>query len=185
MQNAMSMPGDRDAQRMLRGEEPLSRGRALRPPDSLPGRRAPAPPRRSGSMPMPSDMEPKADPGIGAPSVPAVAVFSAAYVFHASNCALVMSVKAAVAWQRQMHACAYLHVKAYLDLWRADRILGLALSVFRTDAVLLHLRDKDEVFAKTANQTAFKPGTCAAICRLLEPSPIDFSVVQDLTADPR
>ena len=183
MQNAMSMPGDRDAQRMLRGEEPLSRGRALRPPDSLPGRRAPAPPRRSGSMPMPSNIEPKADPGIGVPSIPAVAAFSAAFVFHVSG--LVMPVKPAGAWHGQVHACAYLHVEAHLDLWRTDRILGLALSVFRTDAVLLHLRDKDEVFAKTANQTAFKPGTCAAICRLLEPSPIDFSVVQDPAADPR
>ena len=70
MQNAMSMPGDRDAQRMLLGEEPLSRMRPLRPPNSLPGRRAPAPPRRSDSMPMPSNMERKVDPGIGAPSSP-------------------------------------------------------------------------------------------------------------------
>ena len=183
MQNAMSMPGDRDAQRMLRGEEPLSRGRALRPPDSLPGRRAPAPPRRSGSMPMPSDVEPKADPGIGAPSSPAIAVFPAAFVFHMNTGAPVTSVKPAVAWH--VPSCASMHVEAYLNLWRTDRILGLALSVFRTDAVLLHLRDKDEVFAKTANQTAFKPGTCAALCRLLEPSPIDFSVVQDPAADPR
>ena len=185
MQNAMSMPGDRDAQRMLRGEEPLSRGRALRPPDSLPGRRAPAPPRRSGSMPMPSNVEPKADPGIGVPSMPAVIAVSAAIVLLVSICAHVIFVKPSVAWHGQVHACAYLHVEAYLDMWRTDRILGLALSVFRTDAVLLHLRDKDEVFAKTANQTAFKPGTCAALCRLLEPSPIDFSVVQDPAADPR
>ena len=70
MQNAMSMPGDRDAQRMLLGEEPLSRGRLLRPPDLLPGRRAPAPPRRADSMPMLSNTERKADPGIGAPSHP-------------------------------------------------------------------------------------------------------------------
>ena len=84
-----------------------------------------------------------------------------------------------------MHAGAIMHVEAHLDLWRTDRILGLALSVFRTDAVLLHLRDKDEVFAKTANLTAFKPGTCAALCRLLEPLPSDFSAVQDPAADPR
>ena len=76
-------------------------------------------------------------------------------------------------------------MKAHLDLCRTDRILGLALSVFRTDAVLLHLRDKDEVFAKTANMTAFKPGTCAAICRLLEPCRTDFSVVEDPAADVR
>ena len=84
-----------------------------------------------------------------------------------------------------MHACATMHAEAHLNLWRTDRILGLALSVFRTDAVVLHLRDKDEVFAKMANLAAFMPGTCAAFCRLLELCPADFSVMEDPAADPR
>lgn len=71
------------------------------------------------------------------------------------------------------------------DVDSADHILGLALSVFRTDAVLLHLRDKDEVLAKSANPPAFKPGTCAAMCRILEPPPTEMSVVEDPQSDPR
>jgi hypothetical protein len=72
-QVAMSLPGDRDAQRMLMGEQPLSRGRPLRPPNSSrafhSGQRLP---RRSDSMPQASSasrhLERKADPGIGARS---------------------------------------------------------------------------------------------------------------------
>lgn len=75
-------------------------------------------------------------------------------------------------------------------VWRrdtccADHILGLALSVFRTDAVLLHLRDKDEVLAKFSNAAAFEPGTCAAVCRLLEPPPAEVFIVEDPSSDPR
>lgn len=67
----------------------------------------------------------------------------------------------------------------------ADHVLGLALSVFRTDAVLLHLRDKDEMLAKSATPPVFKPGTCAAVCLLLEPPPADMCVLEDPSTDPR
>ncbi len=66
----------------------------------------------------------------------------------------------------------------------ADHILGLAMSVFRTDSVLLHLRDGDQVFARGGND-AFTPGIRAAVCRLLEPAGKGTCVVEDLAADVR
>lgn len=63
---AMSLPGDRDAQRMLLGEVPLSRGRALRPPGPQPARSDQRAPRRADSLPCQKQLERKADPGIGA-----------------------------------------------------------------------------------------------------------------------
>lgn len=69
-------------------------------------------------------------------------------------------------------------------LVRADHILGLAMSVFRTDSVLLHLRDGDQVFARGGNEI-FSPGIRAATCRLLEPAQRGISVVEDFPADPR
>ena len=64
----MSLPGDRDAQRMLLGEEPLSKGRPLRALGSSAGRERRSAPKRSESLPGTSDqkhLERKADPGIG------------------------------------------------------------------------------------------------------------------------
>ena len=82
-------------------------------------------------------------------------------------------------------AILYRPLRDRMDVDSADHILGLALSVFRTDAVLLHLRDKDEVLAKSASPPAFKPGACAAMCRILEPPPTEMSVVEDPQSDPR
>ncbi|BDA44193.1 probable serine/threonine-protein kinase STY13 at C-terminar half [Coccomyxa sp. Obi] len=65
-----------------------------------------------------------------------------------------------------------------------DHILGLAMSVFRTDSVLLHLRDGDQVFARGGNDT-FTPGIRAAVCRLLEPAGRGICVVEDIAADVR
>jgi hypothetical protein len=70
IQVAMSLPGDRDAQRMLMGEQPLSMGRPLRPPNSSrAGRSGQRLSRRSDSMPQALStsrhLERKADPGIG------------------------------------------------------------------------------------------------------------------------
>ncbi len=67
---------------------------------------------------------------------------------------------------------------------RADHILGLAMSVFRTDSVLLHLRDGDQVFARGGDD-AFSPGIRAAACRLLEPAQRGITVVEDVAADGR
>ena len=66
----------------------------------------------------------------------------------------------------------------------ADHILGLAMSVFRTDSVLLHLRDGDQVFARGGDDT-FTPGIRATVCRLLEPAGKGICVVEDLAADVR
>ena len=68
VQVAMSLPGDRDAQRMLLGEQPLSKGRPLRPLGSAAGRDGRSTPTRSESLPGTSHqkhLERKADPGIG------------------------------------------------------------------------------------------------------------------------
>lgn len=63
----MSLPGDRDAQRMLLGEQPLSKGRPL---GSGAGGERHSPPKRCESLPGTSvqkHLERKADPGIGEP----------------------------------------------------------------------------------------------------------------------
>ena len=63
------MPGDRDAQRMLLGEQPLSKGRPLRALGSAAGQERRSPPKRCESLPGTSNqkhLERKADPGIGA-----------------------------------------------------------------------------------------------------------------------
>lgn len=64
----MSLPGDRDAQRMLLGEQPLSKGRPLRPLGSGAGGERRSPPKRCENLPGTSNqkhLERKADPGIG------------------------------------------------------------------------------------------------------------------------
>ena len=66
----------------------------------------------------------------------------------------------------------------------ADHILGLAWSVFRTDSVLLHLRDGDQVY-KHGGGTIFTPGICAQTCRLLEPPSEAISVVEHPAGDLR
>jgi hypothetical protein len=58
------------------------------------------------------------------------------------------------------------------------------MSVFRTDSVLLHMRDSDEVFARGGG-TVFTPGVRASACRLLEPVDRHVSVVESLEGDPR
>ena len=63
----MSLPGDRDAQRMLMGEQPLSKGRPLRPQLQTGGRTRGLQ-QRADRMPGTSalkHLERKADPGIG------------------------------------------------------------------------------------------------------------------------
>jgi hypothetical protein len=57
--------------------------------------------------------------------------------------------------------------------------------VFRTDSVLLHLRDGDQVYAHAGNAGAFSPGVRAQACRALEPPSEAISVVEDPAADPR
>ncbi|CAL8465638.1 g5174 [Coccomyxa elongata] len=65
-----------------------------------------------------------------------------------------------------------------------DRILRLSASVFRTDSVLLHLRDGDKVFAREED-AAFSEGVRAAACRALEPPDSGIAVVDDPASDPR
>lgn len=58
------------------------------------------------------------------------------------------------------------------------------MSVFRTDSVLLHLRDGDQVFARGGDEL-FAPGIRSAACRLLEPADTGHSAVEDVVADVR
>lgn len=74
--------------------------------------------------------------------------------------------------------------RVLISLLAADRILRLSASVFRTDTVLLHLRDGNKVFAREED-VAFSEDVRAAACRALEPPDSGIAVVDDPASDPR
>jgi len=66
----------------------------------------------------------------------------------------------------------------------ADRILRLSASVFRTDSVLLYLRDGGKIFARE-DDDSFSESVRSAACRALGPPDDAICVVEDPPADPR
>lgn len=66
----------------------------------------------------------------------------------------------------------------------AERILRLSASVFRTDSVLLHLRDGDKVIARGEDAT-FSEGVRAAACRAFARPTPGIAVISNPASDPR
>ncbi|CAL8465702.1 g5238 [Coccomyxa elongata] len=65
-----------------------------------------------------------------------------------------------------------------------ERILRLSASVFRTDSVLLHLRDGDKVIAG-GEDAAFSEGVRAAACRAFAGCTPGIAVISNPASDPR
>ncbi len=66
----------------------------------------------------------------------------------------------------------------------AERILRLSASVFRTDSVLLHLRDGNKVIARGEDAT-FCEGVRAAACRAFADTAPGIAVMSNPESDPR
>lgn len=162
LQPAMSLP-----EQMLHGHPGLqvNRSHSLYGTNGTPGPRS----MRRTSSGKSNTLELAPEPTVGASLVSNLETLSKDFI----SSTLPDCTRARVCLQLTIGACLI-----------ADHILGLAMSVFRTDSVLLHLRDLDQVFAR-GGSSVFTQGIRASLCRLLEPNDKGVAVVEDLEGDPR